>query len=103
MGSILFLKPTLAKLVLTILSFLFIIVFFNLCSPLEFETFGDGSAMGRHINYNCGIISAGIYNVFGSAWNHPSTISYWYIYLPFAYLLSCVLMRAIESARKIEK
>ncbi len=100
MGSISFIKPTFAKGLLTVLVFLSIEAFFFVCSPLEYETFGVGNAMERHTSYACGIVSEGIYKLFGSAWQNPPAISYWYLYLPFAYFLSCILIKIIKPARK---
>ncbi|OGE70916.1 hypothetical protein A2617_03175 [Candidatus Daviesbacteria bacterium RIFOXYD1_FULL_41_10] len=98
MGSISFVKPTAGKVSLAILIFLLIEAFFLICSPLEYETQGSvGSRIGFHTNYTCGIVSQGIGKLFGSAWTNPSTISYWYLYLPFAYLLSCIVIKVTKS------
>lgn len=100
MGGISFIKPTFGKVLLAILVFLFIEAFFFICSPLEYETQGPiGSNAGFHTSYTCGVISEGIYKLFGSAWKNPSTISYWYLYLPFAYLLSCVVVKIAKPAK----
>jgi len=97
MKIILLLKPSLSKVIITLFIFLFIEAFFFICSPLEYESFGIGDAMGRHTSYTCGFISEGIYKLFGTSWMNPSPVSYWYIYLPISYLLSVISSRLIKK------
>lgn len=93
-------RPTLGKIILTVVLLIFIEVFFSICSPLEYHTSGEiGSDMGFHTYYTCGLTSQLIGNLFGSSWTNPSPNSYWFVYLLFAYLLSCIVIKQKKTKR----
>lgn len=85
------LKPTVFKLLLTTLTFFLFYLLVTFCAPLEYEWLGVDIG-GREINYQCGVVSNLLGQIFGSAWINPSPLSYWPVYLLLSYLLSSVLI-----------